>query len=441
MKLTTKICDIATLIAIVTSLSLLSTIFPVSAQNSFASKPINKINTSEYETSFNKTYDFTLSSTTGGSVQLSDYSGKKNVLLYFQEGIMCDPCWKQLEDIQKVYDDKFKPLDIKVITITVDPINALIKESQRRGITLPVLDDRNLTVSNTYRMLDNSMHPGSRPGHSFVLIDSKGDILWKKDYYPSTGSNVNDMGMNMRTDMNGRMYVPIDELLNEIYKYKVKLQITKASYEQNKSAVNNIFNATKPNITSTMMKPQIDTITQSSMQKTNSSIDSMSMPMSICLTPIHNHLDLKIYLDNIPLNLSQRNYMDQSPIVHFHPTVKIEPNDVPGIPVGDILHLHKENVTIHDFLNTLDLDNKTKEMLDNSNGMNKPTSINVYVNGSLKKEGIDYLMQNNDRILLSIYTIDKDKNEFTKEIEKQIESVTNYTGLGKDKNLQLFGGC
>ena len=190
------------------------------------------------------------------------------------------------------------------------------------------------------------------------------------------------------------------------------------------------------------MKPQIGTISQSSMQKTNSSIDSMSTPMSMCLTPIHNHLDLKIYLDNIPLNLSQRNYMDQSPIVHFHPTVKIEPNDIPGIPVGDILHLHKENVTIHDFLETLDLDNKTKEMLnDNSNGINKPTSINVYVNGSLKKEGMDYLMPNKDRILLSIYTIDKDKNEFTKEIEKQIESVTNYTGLGKDKNLQLFGGC
>ena len=212
MKLTAKICAIAILIAIVTSLSLPYTIFPVSAQNSFVPKPINKSSTSQHETSSNKAYDFNLPSTTGGSVQLSDYSGKKNVLLYFQEGIMCDPCWKQLEDIQKIYDDKFKSFNIEVITITVDPINALIKESQRRGITLPVLDDGNLNVSNTYQMLDNSMHPGSRPGHSFVLIDSKGDILWKKDYYPSTGLNVNDMGMNMRTDMNGRMYVPIDEL-------------------------------------------------------------------------------------------------------------------------------------------------------------------------------------------------------------------------------------
>lgn len=434
---------VLTLFAIVIMLSLIATIFPISLQNSFASKSINKIGASENETSSNKASDFDLPSTTGESIQLSDYSGKKNVLLYFQEGIMCDPCWKQLEDIQKVYDDKFKPLNIEVITITVDPINALIKESQRRGISLPVLDDDKLKVSSTYRMLDNSMHPGSRPGHSFVLIDSKGDILWEKDYYPSTGSNINDMGMNMRTDMNGRMYIPVDELLNEIYKYKDRLQIAKSSDKpKNKAVINDTFNRTKTNITSTIMKTQIDDKSQYSMPKTNSSIDSMFIPMSMCLTPIHNHLDLKIYLNNIPLNLSQRNYMDQSPIVHFHPTVKVEPNDVPGIPVGDILHIHKGNVTIHDFLKTLDLDNKTKEILDdNSNGTNKPTSISVYVNGDLQKEGLDYLMQNKDRILLSIYNIDKDKKQFTHEIEKQIESVTNYAGLGKDKNPQLFGGC
>ena len=434
---------VLTFFAIVIMLSLIATIFPISLQNSFASKSINKISASENETSLKKASDFNLPSTTGESIQLSDYSGKKNVLLYFQEGIMCDPCWKQLEDIQKVYDDKFKPLNIEVITITVDPINALIKESQRRGISLPVLDDDKLNVSSTYRMLDNSMHPGSRPGHSFVLIDSKGDILWEKDYYPSTGSNINDMGMNMRTDMNGRMYIPVDELLNEIYKYKDRLQIAESSDKpKNKAVINDTFNGTKTNITSTIMKTQIDDKSQLSMRKTNSSIDSMFKPMSMCLTPIHNHLDLKIYLNNIPLNLSQRNYMDPPPIVHFHPTVKVEPNDLPGIPVGDILHLHKGNVTIHDFLKTIDLDNKTKELLvDNSNDTNKPTSISVYVNGDLQKEGLDYFMQNKDRILLSIYNIDKNKKQFTHEIEKQIESVTNYAGLGKDKNPQLFGGC
>jgi cytochrome oxidase Cu insertion factor (SCO1/SenC/PrrC family) len=107
---------------------------------------------------FVKAPPFTLPSTVGGEVSLSDYTGKKNVLLYFQEGIMCKACWDQLEDIQKVYY-KFKPLDIEVVTITVDPINANIKESNKRGITLPVLDDANLSVSKSYDVLDYSMHP------------------------------------------------------------------------------------------------------------------------------------------------------------------------------------------------------------------------------------------------------------------------------------------
>jgi len=44
---------------------------------------------------------------------------------------MCSPCWDQLGDIQKNYD-KFKSLDIEVLTISVDPLNADIKESNQR---------------------------------------------------------------------------------------------------------------------------------------------------------------------------------------------------------------------------------------------------------------------------------------------------------------------
>jgi len=49
-----------------------------------------------------------LPSTAGRNISLSDYAGQKNVLLYFQEGIMCAPCWQQLEDIQNL-----NPLTLK----------------------------------------------------------------------------------------------------------------------------------------------------------------------------------------------------------------------------------------------------------------------------------------------------------------------------------------
>ncbi|MGI0008311.1 MAG: peroxiredoxin family protein [Nitrosopumilaceae archaeon] len=348
---------------------------------------------------------FALPSTTGNKISLSDYAGKKNVLLYFQEGVMCAPCWKQIEDIQKGYD-LFKSLDIEVVTITVDPLNALIKESNKRAITLPVLDDGDLTISKAYGVLDYSMHPGSRPGHTFILVGKDGDIIWRKDYYPAGGSSGEGMNMEMNTNSDGRMYVPVDELLREIYKISYRL----FPNDTTQSEINSIYNDGK-----------------ASLIQNNTALGSTMVDHSMCITPIHMHADFKIYLNGNSLNLAQRKYMDQSMDVHFHPTVKVNPDDVPGIPFADMIHIHKENMTIRDFINTLDFDADILKML------NDKQTLQVYANGDLQQEGLDYVMQDKDRILVSY------GNEI--EIDKQIESVTTYAIIGKDKNPSLFGGC
>ncbi|MGH9878052.1 MAG: redoxin domain-containing protein, partial [Nitrososphaerales archaeon] len=349
---------------------------------------------------------FTLPSTKG-EISLSDYAGKKNVLLYFQEGVMCAPCWEQTKDIQKVYD-RFQELDVEVLTITVDPMNALQKASARLGITLPVLEDADLKVSTAYDVLKNSMHPGSRPGHTFVLIDKDGNMLWKKEYFIASGSTKMTMDMNgqpMTMDMGGMdmgtpdsvMYVPVDELLAELNKV---LPDSNTGFSSNETSMS---------------------------QMESGSMEGMDH--SMCLTPIHNHVDFKIYLNGNPLNLAQRKYMDQSMDVHFHPTVKVNPDDVPGVPIADIVHVHKENVTVRDFLNTLDFDADTLKML------NDEQKLKVYANGDLRQEGLDYVMQDKDRILVSY------GSETESEIVKQIESVTTFAIIGKDKNPSLFGGC
>jgi len=48
--------------------------------------------------------DFTLPSTDGRSVPLSELRAGANVLLYFQEGIMCPPCWQQMRDLKRDAD-------------------------------------------------------------------------------------------------------------------------------------------------------------------------------------------------------------------------------------------------------------------------------------------------------------------------------------------------
>jgi hypothetical protein len=312
---------------------------------------------------------------------------------------MCDPCWKQTLDIQKEYD-KFETKDIELLTITVDPLNAITKNAKKFGITLPVLADEDLKVSTAYDALKNSMHPDSRPGHTFFLVGKDGKILWKKEYYIASRSTkmtmmmngrpmTMDMGMDMGTP-DSVMHVPVIKLLADMEGANLDL----------------------PNEASSLMDNTLNP----------------NMPMqdhTMCLTPIHMHADFKMYLNGNQLNLSKREYMDQSNEVHFHPTVKINPSDMPNVPFGDIMHMHKNGIAIKDFLNTLDFDIDTSKMLFDAK---------VYVNGNLRQEGLNYVVQDKDRILVA-------NSETESEVALQIGSVTDYAIQGKEKNPSLFGGC
>src|SRR3989344_7476079 len=84
--------------------------------------------------------DFTLPVVGGGQFRLSELQGKKNVLLYFQEGIMCPACWSQQVDIEK-QQAEFDALDIEVVMITVDPPQALAQAKDQYGIRDTLLYD------------------------------------------------------------------------------------------------------------------------------------------------------------------------------------------------------------------------------------------------------------------------------------------------------------
>lgn len=126
--------------------------------------------------------EFALPSTNGATVRLSDLRAKGNVLLYFQEGIMCPPCWQQMGDLKRD-GDRLKALNVTLVTVTVDQVDALRQTAARYGVDdLILLSDRDLAVSRTYQMLYTGMMGGTAPGHSFVLVSPDGTILWRKDF-------------------------------------------------------------------------------------------------------------------------------------------------------------------------------------------------------------------------------------------------------------------
>lgn len=126
--------------------------------------------------------DFTLESYDGKKLTLSSLKGK-NVILFFNEGLMCYPsCWNQIAAFGKDTDLGSKAV---ILNITVDPKNdwkqAIDKMPELAQAT--VLFDSNRQVSSLYGVLtlSSSMHKGQFPGHSYVIIDKEGIVRFARD--------------------------------------------------------------------------------------------------------------------------------------------------------------------------------------------------------------------------------------------------------------------
>ena len=124
---------------------------------------------------------FTLPASTGGRVDLSKFRGR-SVLLYFQEGITCQPCWDQLVALEKATPDLRAAGVDQVVSITTDPVDVVTQKAHDEGIVSPVLSDTTLAVSGAYHANSYGMMGASRDGHSFILVDPDGVIRWRADY-------------------------------------------------------------------------------------------------------------------------------------------------------------------------------------------------------------------------------------------------------------------
>lgn len=124
---------------------------------------------------------FTLTSSIGGQVSLADFRGK-TVLLYFQEGLSCQPCWDQIRDLEQNQQPlKAAGID-SVVSITSDPASLIGQKMTDEKLTTPVLSDPTLQVSRAYNANQYGMMGDMRDGHSFLLVGPDGTIRWRADY-------------------------------------------------------------------------------------------------------------------------------------------------------------------------------------------------------------------------------------------------------------------
>lgn len=124
---------------------------------------------------------FALPSTAGGTFDLAAERGK-TVLLYFHEGLGCQPCWDQIRDIEKAWP-QFQALGIdEMVPIAGNPLEQLRQKAADDKLTTPVLADPELSLGATYGANHYGMMGTGSYGHSFIVVGPDGTIRWRADY-------------------------------------------------------------------------------------------------------------------------------------------------------------------------------------------------------------------------------------------------------------------
>jgi len=96
--------------------------------------------------------DFILKNTNGKDIKLSDFRGKKNVVLLFFPLAFTSTCTEELchtRDNLKIYNS----LDAEVLGISVDSFFTLKEFKDSQNLNFQLLSDFNRTVSKSYDVL------------------------------------------------------------------------------------------------------------------------------------------------------------------------------------------------------------------------------------------------------------------------------------------------
>jgi peroxiredoxin len=120
---------------------------------------------------------FRLLDTHGAAVDRDDVVGDGYSLFYFSMGVGCDGCFVQIPELEPGLEER----GIRLVSIMVDPLEAVAWEAARFQVTSPILIDADRSLSDRLGMLGVYGHY-DRPSHSFALVDPEGTVRWVRHY-------------------------------------------------------------------------------------------------------------------------------------------------------------------------------------------------------------------------------------------------------------------
>ena len=120
--------------------------------------------------------DFSLKGPGGAPITLSEFRGKKNVLLVFFPLAFSPVCSHQLSELQAALP-RFEAADTEVFGISVDSHYANSAFARTLGLQFPLLSDFNREASAAYGVLIPAVGFSARVS---FLVDKRGRIAWRE---------------------------------------------------------------------------------------------------------------------------------------------------------------------------------------------------------------------------------------------------------------------
>jgi hypothetical protein len=159
------------------------------------------------------------------------------------------------------------------------------------------------------------------------------------------------------------------------------------------------------------------------------------------LNDVHNHADIRIFLNGEPYNLNQSKYISEkdntlNPFMHLHD------ND------GDVLHQHISDGSLEEFFSSINMQfSKDCFVLDNATSYcnNGHSTLQMFVNGKENDKFEKYVFRDLDRILI---TYGSEQSLINQQIAQVTDKACIQSGKcperglpGNESGCTMQGGC
>ena len=117
-----------------------------------------------------------LLSNDGVNVNLWDFKQRKNLVLIFHHGRVCNYCRNKLKELAKAYKE-IQFLEAEVLAVSFDNIGDLKGQWKEDALPFPLLSDQSGTTSEKFTFIDKSKNT---PFPSIFITDRFGALRYQK---------------------------------------------------------------------------------------------------------------------------------------------------------------------------------------------------------------------------------------------------------------------